>query len=422
MNALIALLALAIVIAGAPAAALAQTGWVVLPTFTLAEEFDDNVFVSTTDPKSDFITRMTPALQLGYRSEPFTLLTSGSIDAEIYANNPELSDAANRKRAALEMKYLPFRLLTVSLNVTYFETNTPSELVPTTGLQLARTRATQLAIIPAATYQITSVDTATASYAFFHDTLEGGPRQRYPPGEGSDMRASSRRSTPGFINYRLHVFENQGGPTTITNTPTLGWKRQLTPNTVLTLEGGPRFVSGGPSFIDDTVEPEAHASLEHSFKLAKVALEYHRTEAIVVGRPGKVELESVSGSFEIEPVRLLKLRFQPGYYRTFGGEDPDGHRVRLSPRCAVSHQVVAHGPAGLPLRLPEAGRYHPAPQHRHAQPRLRVPGPPHAVAPLGAAASWSRGREGLNRTHLRGPPVPRAQGPSPSHWARALLT
>ena len=321
MKALIAGLALASVIAGIPAAALAQTGWVVLPSFTLAEEFDDNVFVSTTDPKSDFITRLTPGLQLGYRSVPFTLLASGSIDAEIYANNSELSDAANRKRAALEVKYLPFRLLTVSLNVTYFETNTPSELVPTTGLQLARTRATQLAIIPAASYQITSVDTATASYAFFHDTLDGGldnDTHRVKLGYARQLTALDT----GFINYRLHVFENQGNPTTITNTPTLGWKRQLTPNTVLTLEGGPRVVSGGPSFIDDTVEPEAHASLEHSFKLAKVALEYHRTEAIVVGRPGKVELESVSGSFEIEPVRLLKLRFQPGYYRTFGGEDP----------------------------------------------------------------------------------------------------
>src|SRR6266545_2919273 len=153
--------------AGVPAAARAQTGWVILPSFTLAEEFDDNVFVSTTDPQSDFITRMTPGLQLGYRSAPFTLLASGSIDAEIYAKNPELSDAANRKRAALEMKYLPFRLLTLSLKVTYFETNTPSELVPTTGLQLGRTRATQIAVIPAAIYQITSVDTATASYAFF---------------------------------------------------------------------------------------------------------------------------------------------------------------------------------------------------------------------------------------------------------------
>jgi hypothetical protein len=321
MKALIAWVALASVIAGIPAAALAQTGWVILPSFSLAEEFDDNVFVSTTDPKSDFITRFTPGLQLGYRSVPFTLLASGSIDAEIYANNSELSDAANRKRAALEVKYLPFSLLTVSLNVTYFETNTPSELVPTTGLQLARNRATQLAIIPAATYQITSVDTATASYAFFHDTVEGSldnDTHRVKLGYARQLTALDT----GFLNYRLHVFESQQNPTTITNTPTLGWKRQLTPNTVLTLEGGPRFVSGGPSFIDDTVEPEAHASLEHSFKLAKVALEYHRTEAIVVGRPGKVELESVSGSLEIEPMRLLKLRFQPGYYRTFGGEDP----------------------------------------------------------------------------------------------------
>lgn len=321
MNVLIAMLALASAIAGIPAAALAQTGWVFTPSFTLAEEFDDNVFVSTTDPQWDFITRFTPGVQLGYRSAPFTLLASSSIDAEIYANNPELSDAANRKRAALELKYLPFRLLTVSLNVTYFETQTPSELVPTTGLQLGRTKATQLAVIPAASYQITSVDTATGSYAFFRDTLEGGLDNDTHRVKLGYARQLTPRDT-GFINYRLHVFESQDNPTTITNTPTLGWKRQLTPNTVLTLEGGPRFVSGGPSFIDDTVEPEAHASLEHSFKLAKLALEYHRTEAIVVGRPGKVELESLSGSFEIEPVRLLKLRFQPGYYRTFGGEDP----------------------------------------------------------------------------------------------------
>jgi hypothetical protein len=321
VKSLIALLMLAVAVAGVPAAASAQTGWVILPSFTLTEEFDDNVFVSTTDPQSDFITRMTPGLQLGYRSAPFTLLASGSIDAEIFVNNPELSDAANRKRAALEMKYLPYRLLTVSLNVTYFETNTPSELVPTTGLQLGRSKATQLAIIPGAIYQITSVDAVSGSYGYFHDTLEGGLDNDTHRVKLGYARQITTLDT-GFLNYRLHVFESQENPTTITNTPTLGWKRQLTPNTVVTLEGGPRFVSGGPAFIDDTLEPEAHASIEHSFKQAKVSLEYHRTEALVVGRPGKVELESVSGSFEIEPIRLLKLRFQPGYYRTFGGEDP----------------------------------------------------------------------------------------------------
>jgi hypothetical protein len=324
--------ALAGLVSGMPAVVSAQavapppevslsSGWFITPSFSLAEEFDDNVFVSTTNPQSDFITRFTPGVQLGYRSVPFTLLASSSIDAEIYVNNPELSSAANRKRAALEMKYLPFQLLTTSLNVAYFETNTPSELVPTTGLQLGRTKATQLSVIPAAIYQITSVDTASASYAFFRDTIEGGLdnfTHRVKLGYSRQLTSLDL----GSVNYRLHVFESQENATTITNTPTLGWKRQLTPNTVLTLEAGPRFVSGGPSFTDDTVEPEAHAAIEHTFKLAKVALEYHRTEAVVVGRPGKVELESVTGSLEVEPVKLLKVRFQPGYYRTFGGEDP----------------------------------------------------------------------------------------------------
>ena len=236
----------------------------------------------------------------------------------------------------------------------------------------------------------------------------------------------ARQLTPldtGFINYRLHVFENQGGPTTITNTPTLGWKRQLTPNTVLTLEGGPRFVSGGPSFVDDTVEPEAHASLEHSFKLAKVALEYHRTEAIVVGQPGKVELESLTGSFEIEPVRLLKLRFQPGYYRTFGGEDPTATvygfllgalypikswlTARLDYRFAYQKQAdttLPHNIVTLSLDF-----VYPVRSRRSAQ---------HAV-PWGRVSSSRAGRAQTGG-HLRGPAGPettssplRRMGPGP---------
>ena len=299
------------------------TGWVFTPSFSLAEEFDDNVFVSSTDPQSDFITRFTPGVQFGYRSAPFTLLVSSSIAGELYVRNPEL-DGVNRTRAALEVKYLPYRLLTLSLDVAYFETETPTDLVPTTGLQLGRSRATQVAVIPAAVYQFTPNDTGSASYAFFRDTIEGGLdnyTHRVKLGYARQITALDT----GFVNYRLHVFEAQENPTTITNTPTIGWKRQLTPRTVLTLEGGPRFVSGGPSFTEDGVKPEAHGALEHRAQFANFVLEYHRTEAVVVGRPGKTELESATGSVEVEPLRQLKLRFQPGWYRTFQGGDPEAN-------------------------------------------------------------------------------------------------
>ena len=53
-----------------------------------------------------------------------------------------------------------------------------------------------------------------------------------------------------------------------------------------------------------------------------MAIDYVRSEAVVIGRPGKVELESATGLLEVEPLKLLKVRFEPGYYRTFDGVDP----------------------------------------------------------------------------------------------------
>src|SRR5262249_37063157 len=148
-------LLVAVLMAGAPAAAWAQAGFYVTPSLSVAEEYDDNVFVSPTNKQSDFITRFTPGVELGYRSEPFTLLASSSIDSEIYARNTDLDDVAVRKRAALAVRYLPYRLLTLGLDASYFVTETPSELVPATGLQLGRAKATELNVTPSAAYQIT---------------------------------------------------------------------------------------------------------------------------------------------------------------------------------------------------------------------------------------------------------------------------
>jgi hypothetical protein len=319
-----AALALALLVIGVRAPAGAQPpvvepprvppGFYVTPSLTVSAEFDDNVFVSSTDARADFVTRFTPGIALGYRSEPFTLLLSSSFDAEIFADNSELSDPANRKRAGLELRYAPYRLLTLGLDVTYFETDTPADLVPTTGLQLARTRATQVEVMPSATYQLSPIDTIRLSYTYTLDTLEGSLDNTT-----HRVRAGySRQITPLdtlLLGYRLAVYEAQESPTTITNTPTVGWTRRLGPNTVLTLEGGPRFVDDG------SVEPEAHGRVDHAFRLVKVALDYLRSEAVVVGRPGKQELEAVTALVEAEPIRNLKLRFEPGYYRTFGGDD-----------------------------------------------------------------------------------------------------
>ena len=241
-------------------------------------------------------------------------------------------------RQSNTVKYLPYRLLTLGLDASYFETNTPSELVATTGLQLARTRATETNVTPSVSYQLTTRDLIKSSYTYTFDTLEGGLDNTTHTVRLGYSRQLTSLDT-GSINYRLHIFETQQSPTTITNTPTLGWTRQLTPNTVLSLEAGPRFVDNG------SLEPEAHARLEYTYKLAKFAIDYLRSEAVVIGLPGKVELENVTALVEVEPVKLLKVRFEPGYYRTFDGVEPAAtvYGFLLSAIYPIKSWLSAHG-------------------------------------------------------------------------------
>jgi hypothetical protein len=304
--------------AAAPGWAQAPGGWYVTPSLGISAEFDDNVFVTAGDKQADFITRFTPGLELGYRSEPFTLLLGASFDAEIYAKNTELSDEAVRKRAALRLKYLPYRLLTLGLDVTYLDTQTPTELVPTTGLQLARRQATELIVTPAATYQLTAVDTLRGSYSFIRDTLDEGLTNHV-----HRVRLGyARQLTPldtGLANYRLGVYQTEDSDTAISNTVAIGWVRQLTPTTFLTLEAGPRFVDNEPVPDSASVRPDAHARIEHAFPRVKLALDYLRSESFVVGLPGIVETETISGLVEVQPLRELTMRFEPAYIRTFDG-------------------------------------------------------------------------------------------------------
>jgi hypothetical protein len=175
-------------------------------------------------------------------------------------------------------------------------------------------------VIPEVAYQLTPRDLLRATYNYTHETLEGAPSSdihRTWLTYLRDITAIDR----GVLSYRFSAFQSEGTPTTYSHAPTIGWIRQLTPNTTLTLQGGPRFVHTDQPNNGDSVQPEAHGRIEHAFRLFRVALDYLRSETFIVGRPGSVEVEAISGSIEAEPYRLLRVRFEPSYSRTFGGLD-----------------------------------------------------------------------------------------------------
>lgn len=323
---------LAVLVGLAPASVWAQAapvsfsaGWYITPSLRLSEEFDDNIFASSSGKQWDFISRFSPGLETGYRSEPFTLLANGGFDAEVYARHPELNEATSGWHAGLTSRYLPIRPLTLGLDVAYAETRTPSTLpitltptliAPATVLQFGLRRATFVTASPSLAYSFSPVTSGTAAYTYTHDTIQGGVSTT----AHTATFGLTHDFTPldkGILGYRSTVYENEGSATTVDYAPTVGYTRRLTDRTSITLQGGPRFTSDG------SVGPEVSARLDQQFKLGKAYLAYARSQGFVLGEAGVVKTETFSGGVDFEPVRSLFVGVSPSITRLSGGTTAD---------------------------------------------------------------------------------------------------
>jgi hypothetical protein len=293
-----------------------SAGYYLMPSLRLTEEFDSNIFGTSSDRQWDFVSRFSPGLSGGYRSEPFTLLLNGGFDAAVYARHSDLNDATQGWHAGLDSIYRPIRPLALGLTVSYIDTQTPSTLparvglaptvlAPATVLEFGLVRATFLTASPSVAYQFTPLTWGTAAYSYIHDTIQDGVPTTVNNAELRLFHQFSRLDT-GVLGFRTTVLDNGGGsPTVVDYAPTVGWTRQLTPQTKVSVEGGPLITSDG------SVNPNVSARIEQQFKLGRAALGYTRSDGFVLGEPGLVRTESFLGWFDFEPLKSLVVSMGP---------------------------------------------------------------------------------------------------------------
>ena len=320
----------AIVVTLAPGTVWGQAGWYVIPSFGLREEFDDNVFRTSSDRRSDFITRFTPGLSAGYQSEPLTLLGSFDFDAEIFARHTEFSDAANRKRAGLDFRYIPTRPLTLTLVADWTETLRPTELEEDI-LEIGLRKTTRLRVNPTASYQFDPATRGTAQYLFRSREVEDGPETTTNRGTLNLTRQMSPVDV-GLLGYRVTVFEADGD-SVVSHTPTIGWNRDLSKSMTAGVNAGPRFTDGD-------IEPEAAAFLEYRLRTGSVRLDYSHTEVLVLDQ-GSADFGSqdrVGVTFRTEPIRLLQIEAEPVFRRIIRNNRDDAFVYEL--RAAVAYRLT----------------------------------------------------------------------------------
>lgn len=321
-----------------PDIAWGQAGLYAKPWFTYGEEFDDNVFNNTDGRQSDVVTRFTPGLEFGYRSEPFTLLGSYDFDAEIFAKKTKLTQAQARQHGSLRFEYKPSRLWTLGLVGEYVETERPEDLNATTGIVGERGRSRGYQLNPSIIYHFDAVTAGTSRYSLVRNERPSG-------GAIEDVGASSNTHNDehsaefaiartltsrdkGALTYNFRHFvatgiasselKNGASVSSSSHVFTLGWIRQISSLITLSLRGGPRISR-------DDVAPEVEGSLARRFQHGEIMFTYARTQNIAVGKSGPVETESYLGAVSYQPLSRLTIRANPAYYIN----DGEGSRTKV---------------------------------------------------------------------------------------------
>jgi len=342
-------------------ATLGTAGLYLIPSFKVSEAFDDNIFASSTNRESDFISRFYPGLQAGYSSDPFTLLLTGGFEADIFAKHPELNDPVTGWNAGLNLRYLPIRRLTLGANVAYTETKSlptltqtvadltlANPLNPANTVQQGRQKTTLLNASSSAVYQFTPLTSGTSSISYTDSTFQGGASNTAYGAQVGVSRQFTLRDT-GTLGDIQNVFESPGSPTTYTNAPTVGWTHQLTPLTTLGVQAGPQFSSRGG------VGAYANASLSYGYKIAdnvvRASVTYVHSQGFVVGQAGPTTTDTFSSGLAFEPSRSLQVSVGTTMSKFSGSTSSSGTSTSSTTTSSTSSTTTHGVTAGASYQL-----------------------------------------------------------------------
>jgi hypothetical protein len=290
---------------------LAQGPLILTPSFTLSEEFNDNIFQDNDNRESDFITQFTPGLRLDIREPSLRLGVGYSLTAEIYARNTELSNAANRHRFFADVSYQATPRLTLTLNEG-FSYDRNSNAASVSGVSSGRQKTYSNVLAPGLLYQLTPRLNWRLFGSWELQRYESGGSEdsdTYRAGTGFDFTVTPRFGLTG--GYDFAYIDINGEPTSYTHTPRVGFSYQITPSLFAAVVGGPSFlVSDG----DTSVSPGVTATLAWLQRWGSMSVAYDRAIRAGSGRGGPSDTQSFAGSVQVTTLaRGLAVGFSPRY-------------------------------------------------------------------------------------------------------------
>jgi len=333
--------------AQAPAPAPARQP-VFTPRVDVGVVYDDNLF-SQPNASFDTILRISPTLAIFRETQVHTFSTQYSFDAERYQDFKDLSSPFVRQNASANWTARPNPRTTVGLLGDYWRTQTPTDLNLTTGLVAVRQLATQWSAGTEITRVFTPRTSFLVGYRFSQSDLAdvGAVDTATQTGNARLTRRVNPR-TDLRLAYVGEHWSFTPGDTEFSHLGTIGFTRQLTDATSLTMDGGPRFAAG-------LLRPELTATLARRVaERVDLSLAYAHSQSIAIGVAGLIEVDSVQAAATWRHPQVWEVRLAGGGFRNvLSGTEVQAFdaEVEISRALGAGLWFVAHGSATFNTRV-----------------------------------------------------------------------
>jgi hypothetical protein len=297
----------------------------ITPSFTLSEEYNDNVLLDNRDRQSDFITGFTPGINIAFERPTYRLSAGYNFTAELFARQTQENHAFDRQNFFLDTMWRVDPQLTLSLTDTFiFSTDT--NLISSSQVSSGRDRSYSNVLGAGAGYVLDQFWTLRAGGSW---TLErfSNPRAEdsdvYRATVGADRRLTS--TLTAGVSYEFGYFDIQREPNVTTHTPRLGARWKATDTISVALSGGPIvevFENDGTR-----VTPAVTFSYGQRVFFGSFGVAYDRSIGTAAGLGGPTDDDLVSGYLTVTNLtRGLVVQFFPRYSIV---KSPNGDRIDI---------------------------------------------------------------------------------------------
>src|SRR5215831_18006386 len=235
----------------APSLASAQARATFTPSLSIGSVYDDNLFARTVGT-GDQMTLISPGAAASFENPRGSILGFYTFEMQRSFDHPALNQLDGRRHGLIDGHYRQTERLSFGMVGRYDFTQTPGDLLFTTGLLLARHGALRWEVSPSVAYQIRSRTSIAAFYDRTTERIIGETSAFEDIGRIMVTREHTARYSFG-LGYGIRHFIN-GDETHTSNAILFGSTYALTPATSFSMAAGPRLSSRG------TLEPDITAT------------------------------------------------------------------------------------------------------------------------------------------------------------------